>query len=297
MGTRVHVVVQTTDGGRPGAELLDLAEDCVRVAEQRWSRFLPDSELSRINRLAGRVTVVTTQTFDLVDLALTARWETNGSFDPTVGSALVHAGYDDDFDAIAARPEPFGSMLGSFSGPDQIVLDRRACTVLLAPGTVLDLGGIAKGHVADGTTDELLKNGASSCCVNIGGDIRVAGPGPVDGVWRIEVAPAGVVVRLSAGAVCTSSTTKRRWLSLDGPAHHLIDPLTGRSRVGGPQSVTAIASTATAAEVITKWMMAGGRPGRFEATGFSSFDDGTTHAHPGLEPFLDPAGTDGQKSS
>jgi FAD:protein FMN transferase len=91
MGTTAHVIVVGD------ASLADDA--CARLddLERRWSRFRPDSEVSRMNANAGAHVVVSTDTLLLVQLAVAAWHRTGGLFDPTVLAAVRRAGYDRDF--------------------------------------------------------------------------------------------------------------------------------------------------------------------------------------------------------
>src|SRR3954465_7445923 len=95
MGSDVHVVVVGGTVGSPplppglGAEL-----------EARWSRFLDDSEVTRMNREGGRPVVVTGATLALVERALEGARVTGGRFDPTVLRAGERAGYDRTFDRV-----------------------------------------------------------------------------------------------------------------------------------------------------------------------------------------------------
>src|SRR5262245_11409492 len=102
MGTDVHVVVC---GGRERA-LLEHARARVLELEQRWSRFLPGSEISRLNRApVATPCLVSAETLHLVATAKRA-WElTGGLYDPTVLPALRAAGYDDDFARVQARAD------------------------------------------------------------------------------------------------------------------------------------------------------------------------------------------------
>lgn len=299
MGTEVHLVL-IGPGASEATSLLDDAETLIRRSERRWSRFIVSSEVSQLNRTAGHLTVVSEETFDLLEISIQAWSATNGAFDPTVGAAVLRSGYDGDFDLLGLPRLPTEGTSGEHVGPTQrrtdrnltgeIQLHRTTLSVQLPPETILDFGGIAKGYVADLTAELLTAAGVDGCCVNIGGDVRVAGIGPDDGGWNIEVICAGAeenrVLRLSSGAVCTSSKTKRRWLTPNGPAHHLIDPTTGGSRTDGPQTVAAVAATATSAEVIAKWMMAEGDPGRFDATGLVVSSDGIIVGCRGLNQYL-----------
>ncbi len=100
MGTDCHLQVVEGD---PTA--CDLGEAIVRADEARWSRFLPDSELSIINASAGSAVVVSAETVALVRLAVEAQRASHGWFDPLLGEQVRAAGYDRSFDASRpARP-------------------------------------------------------------------------------------------------------------------------------------------------------------------------------------------------
>ena len=249
MGTMAHIVL--TDAP---AKLLDVAEAYLRRCEQRWSRFLATSELNVLNRSAGRLAVVSDATYRLVALAIDAWWSTAGAFDPTVHDALCHLGYDRDFASIGStRPAPPPAPAPGCAG---IELFPACCGVRLPSGVHLDLGGIAKGYAADQLVEHLLDAGAGGVCVNVGGDIRVDGSGPHDGSWVIALdhgqTGAPLRVALVAGAVCTSSSARRRWCVGSDEVHHLIDPRSGRSVDEGLAWVSVIARHAAQAEVLTK---------------------------------------------
>jgi len=91
MGTWAHVVIA---GGGDRGQALDRARRRIDDLERRWSRFLPDSEVSRLNAGAGRPVLVSPETARLVARAVDAWRLTAGRFDPTVLPALVAAGYD-----------------------------------------------------------------------------------------------------------------------------------------------------------------------------------------------------------
>lgn len=89
--------------------MLDRGRQHVALLEDLWSRFIPTSEISRLNRARGRAVRVAPETRLLVRRAVEAWQSTSGRFDPTVYEALVAAGYDRTFDRIAVAaegPEP-----------------------------------------------------------------------------------------------------------------------------------------------------------------------------------------------
>jgi thiamine biosynthesis lipoprotein len=245
MGSDCHVVV----AGDPA--LLGLARDRVEDLERRWSRFRPDSEVSRLNA-SGRASV-SAETFDLVVRALDGWRRTGGRFDPTVLGDVVRAGYDTTFAEVGGRDG--ASPLRRDAGG--IVTYAATRTVRLPPGTGFDPGGIGKGLGADVVVRELLAAGAAGACVNLGGDVRAEGAGPDDGRWLVAVEHPGgtrpvAVVALTAGAVATSTTRLRTWVGGGERRHHLIDTGTSRPYDGPTTAVTVLAREAAWAEVAAK---------------------------------------------
>src|SRR6266550_4563773 len=97
MGSDGHLIVV---GGRHG--LVHRARARIDELERRWSRFLPDSEVSELNRGAGHAVEVSPDTTELVERAVDA-WRLSGaSFDPTVLGDVLRAGYDRSFDELGA---------------------------------------------------------------------------------------------------------------------------------------------------------------------------------------------------
>lgn len=251
MGTEIELLVDAHDAF--GA--LSAAEAEFHRLEAILSRFRPDSELSVLNR-DGRLDA-SPDLLRLTRLALAAREETAGRFDPTVHDAVVAAGYDRTFESIAA------------DGPAR-TLEPRPCagTVRLAgaaielgDGVRLDFGGIGKGYAADRAAEILAV--AGPCLVNAGGDIAVR-----DGAWPIAVqtGAGSLTLELTSGALATSGRDRRRWRRGERELHHLIDPATGVPADGDLLRATVVASDAVAAEVWAKALfLVGGDAGVAEA--------------------------------
>jgi thiamine biosynthesis lipoprotein len=255
MGTDVHVLVCAAGAH----ELVDGARAHIDRLERRWSRFIVDSELNRLNALAGMPCVVSTETFDLVERAVRAWRATGGRFDPTVLDAVRAAGYTTSFVELAAGAPVVVDRAGARPAPgcDAIVLEPALRVVHLPAGVGIDPGGIGKGYAADLVAAELRAAGATGVCVNVGGDLRVSGPCADGGAWLIDVAaPFGdeavAQVCVADGAVATSSRTRRHWQTDDGLRHHIVDPSTGTSAATGVASVTIVAGEAWWAEALAK---------------------------------------------
>ena len=259
MGTTAHVMV--VDGPEV---LVDRAVERLEDLEARWSRFRPDSELSRLNEHSGVPVVVSPTTFELVERAVEGRRLTGGRFDPTLLDAVRAAGYDRSFELVASGtvPTPTGSGGAVSPRPGRPVgtihLDRVARTVTLGTGVALDPGGIGKGLAADLVVEDLLAAGAGGAMANVGGDLRADGRGP-DGGWIVAVTdptdPDRVVdtLAIAAGAVASTWRTRRAWTAADGSLrHHLIDPETGRPAETGLAGVTVVGGRGWQVEVLAK---------------------------------------------
>jgi FAD:protein FMN transferase len=209
MGSDVHVLVVN---GPP--DLLQLARDRVQELERRWSRFRPDSEISRLNTLAGSPVHVSPATLGLIRRALQGARVTGGRYDPTVLGDLLRAGSDRTFEQLGNAHAAGESPLGR--GWAEIVVDPAGSAVTLPAGAGIDPGGIGKGYAADLLVEELRSAGAAGVCVNLGGDLRVDGQAPGGESWVVAIqhplrpTPAATVT-LDRGAIATSSGVRRAW--------------------------------------------------------------------------------------
>jgi thiamine biosynthesis lipoprotein len=223
--------------------------------DQTFSRFRADSELNRVNaRGGGRVSRLFAEA---LEVALWAAEETGGVVDPTVGAAVVAAGYDRDFASGLDRAAPAGA--APVPGWRSVRLVGRVVT--LRPGTALDLNGVVKALAVEEAAALLEGDGF----VSAGGDLATRGP--------VDVAlPSNGSVRVDGG-LATSGTTRRRWLRDGVEQHHLVDPGTGRPAQSPWSAVTVAGATCVAADVAAKaalilgddgpaWLDARGLPGR-----------------------------------
>jgi len=244
------------------------------------SRFRPDSEISWIHRTGGGQFMLSDGLAEAIGVALAAARWTAGLVDPTLGDALISLGYDRDFAAIDKDTAvPVGALAAA---PGWQVVELDGPILRLPAGVRLDLGATAKGLGADRAARAALASAghAGGVLVSLGGDIAVAGQPPRDG-WPILVAdgpdPAGTAqvqtVRLSAGAIATSSITCRAWNRAGRGLHHIVDPRTGLPSAGPWRTVSAAGGTcadanaaATAAivagEAAPGWLASAGVPAR-----------------------------------
>lgn len=245
MGGSAQIVIR--EGATGG---LIRAEQRLGLLEDLWTRFSPDSDISRVNASAGEWTEVSSETVALVQLSKLGWRMTDGLFDPTELPALLAAGYtssrsDPSRRTVGVQPAELPTPgCGGF-----LVSEQR---VRIPTGVSIDPGGIGKGLAADIVATELSREGAATVVVNVEGDLRVVGG------WTVELEDpfqeGRTIARLNIadGGVATSTPSHRRWRSEDGNSVHLIDPRNGQPAVTDVESVTVIAGEAWIAEVVAK---------------------------------------------
>lgn len=267
-GSRCAVLV-IGDGpaGSPGQAARLVRRRMLRWHE-RFSRFEPGSELSRLNADPRARVKVTTTMARLAEAAVWAASETDGLVDSTLVSEIERAGYVADLngsvpiaEAFQQAPERRAATPASRRWWSEVRVERD--TLVRPPGLRLDSGGLGKGLFADLAADMLA--GHESFAVDCGGDLRLGGTSGV--LRRVDVASPFNAATLhsferASGGVATSGIGKRSWLDSSGaPAHHLLDPGTGRPAFTGVVQATALAPTALAAETLAKAALLSGPDG------------------------------------
>lgn len=253
--------------GEQAVEGLQATRIFVHECEQRFSRFLPASEVSELNRSAGEWLYVSKDLMDMLRLSMKFYFETKGLFDPSILTDLKRIGYEDSMDHIRAHGVtnvPRASKRRPRHAFHEIAFDPADSRVRLPHGMEIDLGGVAKGWIVEKAA-QLLSTYSEACGVSAGGDMLFIGH-PSDGLdWDVALEdprdPSQMLSQLhvGSGAVATSSVRKRTWRQGDENRHHLIDPRTGESADTEWLSVTVISPDVLTAEVYAKAILIGGR--------------------------------------
>ncbi len=244
LGTTAQLLMVDTQALAAARAAVDAELEAIDCA---CSRFREDSELSRLNTAQGRALTVGPLLLEAVEAGLRAAQLTGGVVDPTVGEALILAGYDRDFQALRPATGPLRTV--RVPGWRAISVDRERRRIRLEPGVSLDLGATAKALAADRAAAAAAEAaGGGGALVNLGGDVSIAGRPPPQG-WRVRLAdghldapgaPGQSVIVSRTGGLATSSSTTRRW----GPGrHHIIDPATGRPADGCWRTVSVAAAS------------------------------------------------------
>ena len=219
------------------SQTLSAAEAWIHRMHDRLTRFEPNSELSRLNASRGRWFALSRELEALLRESLRAFEVSDGLVNVGVLPALLAAGYTRDFAA-----GPTASAAAPQIPPLPEVLHLRPGEARLARGGAVDLGGIAKGWLADRLAERLGEN----VLVNLCGDLYARGGGATGEGWPVGFGDKTLLL-MDLGAA-TSGTTKRTWAG----GHHLIDPRTGLPATTDLSEVSVLATTATDAEIYAK---------------------------------------------
>ena len=250
MNTDVTITAPTlsaSDEERAAREIARVFADI----ERRFSRFRSDSELSALNDAMDAVVVSP----DMLELLLAAAGhaeDTDGLFDPTIGAALVAAGYDRTFEpGVLDRDAPIAPAAVPV---ERVVIDVPSRRVTRPRDVRLDFGGFLKGR----TADRAALTVPAPIAVDAGGDAMLRGAGPDGDGWLVDVEDprdAGatlLTLRVRDRAIATSAANRRRWRAGSEVAHHLIDPRTRTPSHSDLAQVTIVAPTAERADVMAK---------------------------------------------
>jgi FAD:protein FMN transferase len=271
-----------------------VVDGVVAEVDAACSRFRPDSEVRRLAAAGGGTYQVSHVLAAAVAAALRGARLTGGAVDPTLGTALVAAGYDRDISALRAgdaglpaqADQPTLARLVRTAGWRDVVVDEEQAVLTVPDGVLLDLGATAKAFAADRAAALAHDAVGMPVLVSLCGDIAVAGT--ASGVpWVVLVVETadmqvGPLVEVHDGGLATSTTRARRWVQSGRPMHHLLDPVTGLPAVEVWRTATVaaatcldanIASTATVVKGVDglTWLASTGLPGRVVAA------DGTVH--------------------
>ena len=229
MGTRCETQLYAASAGHAARAAAAVQADVERL-EAQYSRYRETSLLSRINRVArsGGSIDVDAETAHLLDYAATCYAESNGLFDITSG--VLRRAWDFKSGIVPER----ASVEALLQHVGWHRLRWRAPVLEFPrPGIELDFGGIVKEYAADRAATLCREHGIVHALINLGGDIRIAGPHPDGSPWRIAIRDPrqadGVLrhVELSAGALASSGDYER-CIEIGGVRHgHILNPRTG----------------------------------------------------------------------
>ena len=220
MGVTCVATVVGTNSHEIAVRCLDLVEEF----ESLWSRFIPTSDISRLNSANGQPTVVDYRTLTLIHHMIAAHQATDGAYNPTRLPLQIAAGDASSLITDRRTELPVDATIFSQLSGIHIFHDGK---VSLPRGMTLDAGGIGKGLAADLILRVALEQGAEGACINLGGDMAINTGDSVG--WDVEILSpidTGVIldtIRIAVGGVATSSLFARQRTSAGITSHLFSD--------------------------------------------------------------------------
>ncbi len=258
LGSPCEVRFDCDDPGVAAALGPIAAQEAARI-EVTYSRYRPDSLLSRVNQSQGRPVAVTPEMAALLGYAAECHAISDGLFDISCG-VLREVWTFDGSDRVPSD-EAVAALLPRI-GWNKIQITPSHIT--LPTGMEIDFGGLGKEYAVDRAVMLLRAETEIPFLVNFGGDLRVSGPRRDGQAWRIAI--EGVdpgedsqgVIQIRQGALTTSGDA-RRFLQKDGVRYsHILNPRTGWPVENPPRSVTVAAATCMEAGILSTLAMAKG---------------------------------------
>lgn len=246
------------------ADAQKILDECFALCDQyenEFSRTISSSELSKLNSANGVPVSVSDDMFSILEKGLYYGKLSDGLFDITIAPISTQWDFTaknpvvPDADAItAALP------LVSYQN---LSLDTSAQTACLTnPDSAIDLGGIAKGFIADRLKEYLISEGVTSAIIDLGGNILTVGHKPDKSSFTIGIKePFSETGAISCGVSVTdksvvTSGTYQRYFSVDDVFyHHILNPKTGYPADTDLNSVSIISDSSVDGDALSTTCM------------------------------------------
>ena len=233
--------------------LKDALEECGRY-ERLLSRTLEGSDVWRVNHAGGAPVEVSDDTAAILRCALDIARRSGGAFDITI--APVSSLWD--FTSGEAVLPDAGEIAEAAALVDYTRLSLEGNTVTLPEGMMIDLGGIAKGYIADRLKEYLENRGIRHAILSLGGNVVSIGRKPDGTDWTVGIQDisgargAYMLKARSAGGSVVTSGIYERGFDLDGVRyHHLLSPETGWPVQNALASVTVFSDSSMQGDALS----------------------------------------------
>ena len=245
LDTSCDISIYDITGGE-GEEILDGAFKEIRQYEKILSRTVSGSDVDKINKASGKPVKVSEDTYDVLELGLEIGRLSGGRFDITVGRLTELWDFKSDDPKLPQQKEIDKAL--ETVGYENVKLTEGDTVTLADPDAEIDLGGIAKGYIADRVTEYLEQQGVERAIINLGGNVCVIGSKADDTPWNIGIERPYSdrteligSVKVSDATVVTSGIYERMFKKNGRTYHHVLDPETGYPAETDLEAVTITA--------------------------------------------------------
>lgn len=244
--TRFHfdTVITITLYDSIDEEILNTCFEYCKEFENLVSRTIPTSDISRINAAAGSSVEVSDTTINLLKKGFEFGELSNGVFDITIAPLMELWDIKNNPGNVPSESDITEAL--SHVDYKNIVIDGNTVT-LTDPDAAIDLGGIAKGYMADQLKEYLLSEGVTSAIINLGGNVLTVGEKPDGTSFNIGIQKPFekqnttiTSVQVKDSSVVTSGSYERYFKVDDTIYHHILNTETGYPCDNGLLSVTIL---------------------------------------------------------
>ena len=238
--------------------ILEKASNYMRNLEKKLNFYDENSEISLINRNSGiRFVKISEDTFNVIKNAKFCSELTNGAFDATIAPLVKKWSINSSSPKVLSIEEV--NTVKSLVDYKDILLCEDSKSVMLArKDQEIDLGGIAKGYIADKIIELYKENGIKSGIINLGGNVKVLGKKSDDLMWNIGIIKPEkhaneniAVVSVEDMSVVTSGAYERAFSYNGKMYHHIINPITGYPAETDLKSITVICKDSVHADALS----------------------------------------------
>ena len=253
IGYYLNTVITMIAYAEDGQVLRDAMDECGRY-ERLLSRTIEDSDVWRINHAEGMPVEVSEETAEVLQCALRVAELSDGAFDVTIAPASTLW----DFTSGTAVLPDAGALEAAAALVDYTKLELNGTAVKLPAGMMIDLGGIAKGYIADRVTAYLKGRGVEHALLSFGGNIVSIGTKPDGSEWKVGIQDIdgergkSMLISRSAGLSTVTSGIYERGFELDGVwYHHLLSAKSGWPVQNELASVTIFSDSSTEGDALS----------------------------------------------
>ncbi|RMF07691.1 MAG: FAD:protein FMN transferase, partial [Candidatus Neomarinimicrobiota bacterium] len=265
MGTTYHITIRPA-AGKTLPRLQQGVDSVLAEINRQMSTWLPESEISRFNRLpAGTWMRLSPEFLAVIRLSFQVWNWTNHRFDLTVYPLVTLWGFGPEQET--GWQPPAVTAIDSIRrriGMEHLQI-RGDSLRKDVDGLELDVNAIAKGYGVDRVGRYLERQGIGNYLVEIGGEVRCRGHKPGGKPWSIGIdrpewgslpgERLASVLQLEDGAVATSGDYRAFHSVGDSVISHAIDPTTGRPAQDRVASATVVADSCALADALATSLM------------------------------------------
>ncbi|EJT6665689.1 FAD:protein FMN transferase [Clostridium perfringens] len=253
--TMVYQYINLED--EKGNKVIDEASNIMRSFEEKLSFFKENSEVSLINKNAGvRFVKVSKETFEIIKKAKYYSKITNGLFDITI-APLMELWKISSKSPMIPREKEIKDFLKLVNYCDIKIDEENESVMLLNKNQKIDLGGIAKGYIADKIIEFYERNNVKSAIINIGGNVKVLGKKEDENLWKVGIVEPLkhsveniCAIDVSNKSVVTSGDYERGFICKDKYYHHILNPQNGNPSNSDLKSITLVTDESIDADAL-----------------------------------------------